>query len=106
MLIADSIEARYRRSGKHEAASQFQAATELLSGLLRSTRLDSVQQAHVRHHRAKLFSKLGSIERARAEFERVIALEPSSRTSHASRLQLIRMLKEDPERARTHFEGI
>lgn len=109
MLIADSVEGRYRRikfESQAEALRELEEAIVVFSDLLASPSLDEEQRAYVRHHRGKTFLKLSREEEARVEFEAVIAAAPNTLSAHASRLQLIRILKDDPSRARLHLESI
>jgi hypothetical protein len=81
MLIADIIEARYRkmRSLDREAAQKdLSAALEFLTTLADSPRLDAGQRGYVRHHRGKTLLKLNQPIAARAEFEAVVAARATS----------------------------
>lgn len=101
LSIVEAIESSYRhtrdhgqKSGAKDALSDRMPVFDALAAVPGITPEDEIT---IRHHRAKSLLKLGQAHAARDEFEAIVAGGPGN---FPSRLQLARMLEQDPSRAK------
>jgi len=95
------IEALYRHTRKVNspavAKGELRTRMPIYDQLLEIPGLSDYQRAIVRHHRGKSHLKLGEEERARMDFEAVLQ---GSHPLPATKLQLARLCRDDPERGK------
>jgi tetratricopeptide (TPR) repeat protein len=101
LSVVEAIEADYRRLrdlGASDAArTALEARLQTFESLIKDERLDVEERAIARHHRAKSLLKLRRESDALRDFEGLLA---EGGASHATVLQVARLLSKDPERAK------
>lgn len=101
LSVVEAIEVSYRHTrdcGEKELAKQeLRGRLSVFDKLEVIPSLDRKSVTTVRHHRAKSLVKLGDVDFARQEFEAITMDEPEA---YPSKLQLARLLTDDPDRAK------
>jgi tetratricopeptide (TPR) repeat protein len=101
LSLVEAIEADYRRirenKNKAAAKSSLLPRIAVFDSLMGNMAFDSDTLAIARHHKAKSLVKLGKVADALEIFESLVREYP---TLFAARLQVARLLENEPERAR------
>jgi hypothetical protein len=101
LSIVEAIESSYRRTrdrGQKDRAKQDLKAHLALFDVLRAASdIDAQSKITIRHHHAKSLLKLGEADAAEREFDAIVS---AGEGNYPSRLQLARLLKKDPARAK------
>ena len=102
LSIVQAIESSYRHTRDHgerdKAKQELKDRLALFDLLKDAPGIDDQSAITIRHHHAKSLLKLGEAEQAKYEFEAIVA---GSDGAYPSRLQLSRLLEDDPDRAKT-----
>lgn len=101
LSVVEAVESSYRHTRdlgeKDRAKRELRDRLDVFDQLQRDPELDADSVTTVRHHRAKSLVKLGEVEQAKGEFEAIVADNPRA---FPSKLQLARLLEDDPDRAK------
>jgi hypothetical protein len=101
LSIVEAIESSYRHTRDHgdkdKAKQELKGRLALFDLLKSAPGIDDQSVVTVRHHHAKSLLKLGEADQAKQEFEAIVA---GGDGAYSSRLQLARLLKDDPNRAK------
>jgi hypothetical protein len=101
LSIVQAIESSYRytrdRGQKDKAKQDLKDRLALFDLLKAAPDIDADSKITIRHHHAKSLLKLGEGDDAEREFEAIVA---AGKGNYPSRLQLARLLKKNPARAK------
>lgn len=102
LSVVEAIESSYRYTRDHgekeKAKKKLEQQLSLFDLLKGTPGIDEQSVITIRHHQAKSLLKLGKVEQAKHEFEAIVA---DGDGVFSSRLQLARLLEDDPKRAKT-----